>query len=143
MLTCHGGSRFFLIIFEAPTQTHYSCEKNNGTKSDEARVQARQPISLMEINQTVYDGDDVVYTKDERIEHTGTTQLQAAMHIVELGQGENDQSNQDHPRLPAVELVVTVYDGSDEELDGALGDQERVGRQYAADTAKEHAAYQA
>lgn len=106
-------------------------------------MQTRQAIALVEVDQAVYNGDDVVYAEYQGVEHARTNQLQSAMHVVELGQSEYDESDQDHPRLPTVKLVVTVNDSPNEKLNGTLCDQERMGGEYATDATKEHSTYEA
>ena len=54
------------------------------------------------------------------------------MEVVELREGEDDQAQEDHPRLPAVELVGSVEDGPDQQLDGRFGNQQAMRRQHSA-----------
>lgn len=39
------------------------------------------------------------------------------MQVVKLGKGESEQAEQNHPGLPSVELIMSVYDGTDEQFD--------------------------
>ena len=57
------------------------------------------------------------------------------MEVIELCQGEQDEAEEDGPGLPAVELVYSVHDCANEELDGGFGYEEGVCREYAAYTA--------
>lgn len=43
-----------------------------------------------------------------------------------MGESQGDEAEQDHPRLPAVELVYAVDDGAHEELDGGFREQEAM-----------------
>lgn len=45
------------------------------------------------------------------------------MKVVELRKGEGKENQKDDPGLPAIKLIVTVHDSSDEQLDGGLGDE--------------------
>ena len=105
-------------------------------------MEVRQSFALVEVDQAIYNGYDVVDTKDKRVKHTGADQLQTTVHIVKLRQGEDDESYQDDPGLPAVELVVAVDDGAHQQLDSALCDEQRVCRENAAHAAVEHASKQ-
>jgi hypothetical protein len=68
-------------------------------------MESSQSGRLVEVDQSVKNGNDVVDAKDERIEDTGATELDPAVHIVELRQGEGYHCNEDDPRLPPIELV--------------------------------------
>lgn len=94
----------------------------------------------MEVDEAVENGDDVINAEYERIENASAAELQTAVHVVQLRQGEEDQPEQNDPRLPAVELIVPVDNCPNEQFDGALGDQERVRREDTADAAEEHSA---
>ena len=39
------------------------------------------------------------------------------MEVVELTEGKGDEAKEDHPRLPAVELILPVHYRANEQLD--------------------------
>jgi len=48
------------------------------------------------------------------------------MKVVKLRERKGEQSKEDDPGLPAIELVVPVDYGPNEELDGGFGDEKGV-----------------
>ena len=50
-------------------------------------MQHTKPGCLSEVDQPVKNSDDVVDAEDERVEHTGTAQLEAFVEVVELSEG--------------------------------------------------------
>jgi len=61
------------------------------------------------------------------------------MKVVKLRKRKREQSKEDDPGLPAVELVVPVDYGPNEELDSGLGDKKRVGGENPAKATVGHA----
>lgn len=89
-------------------------------------MQRRQPVDLLEVDQAVEDGHDVVRAEDERVEHAGRDELQPAVEVVELRERQEDEPQQDDPRLPPVELVRPVHDRAHQQLDGRFGHEQGV-----------------
>jgi len=142
MLAQQRRSSFLIAIFQSPTQTDNASKENHGAQGDKSGVKVGEPIALVEVDEAVYNGDDVVYAKDEGIKYACADKLESAMHIVELGQSKGDEADEDGPGLPAIELIVTVDYGADDELNSALCDEQGMGRKDSTDTAKEHTAKQ-
>jgi hypothetical protein len=61
------------------------------------------------------------------------------MKVVKLRERKGEQSKEDDPGLPAIELVVPVDYGPNKELNGGLGDQKGVGGEDPAEAAVGHA----
>ena len=120
----HGGRG--LLGAEAPAQGQDAGEEDGGAEGDEGGGEGGQEGGLVEVDEAVEDGDDVVDAEDERVEHGRRHELEAAVEVVELRQGEGDQAKEDGPGLPAVELVFAVEERAHEELDRDLGNEERV-----------------
>jgi hypothetical protein len=56
-----------------------------------------------------------------------------------LEKSKSDKAYKDHPRLPAVELVVVICDGADDELHGGFGKEKAMGRENSANASICHA----
>ena len=56
------------------------------------------------------------------------------MKIVKLSKCEYPKTKKNDPGLPAIELVLAVYDCSHKEFHCRLGDKEGVSRQYSTNT---------
>jgi hypothetical protein len=54
------------------------------------------------------------------------------MEIVELEKCESNETQENHPRLPAVELIVVVSDSPHYQFHGGLGEKQGVCRKDAA-----------
>lgn len=87
---------------------------------------------LLVVDEAVEDGDDVVDAEDEGVQDARAAELESAVEIVELRESEGDEAEEDHPGLPAVELVLAVDDCADEELDGGFREEEGVRGEDAA-----------
>ncbi len=61
------------------------------------------------------------------------------MEVVKLRERKCEQSKEDDPGLPAIELVVPVDYSPNEELDSRLGDEKGVGGEDPAKAAVGHA----
>lgn len=81
-------------------------------------MQRRQPVDLLEVDEAVEDGNDIVRTEDERVQHAGRDKLEASVEVVELRERQEDKAQQDDPRLPPVELVRPLDDRADHQLHG-------------------------
>jgi len=60
------------------------------------------------------------------------------MKVVKLCKRKGEQSQEDDPGLPAIELVVPVDYSPNKELDGGFGDEKGVGGEDPAETAVRH-----
>ena len=64
----------------------------------------------MKIYKSVQDGNDVVYTENEGVQHASAAKSESEVQIVELAESEENEGKQNKPRLVSVELVVVVDD---------------------------------
>jgi hypothetical protein len=61
------------------------------------------------------------------------------MEIVKLEKRESNKAQEYHPRLPAVELIMVVGNGTHNKFDGGFGKQQGVRGEDAADASVGHA----
>lgn len=82
MLGRYRRQRLFFILFQSPAKADNACQQHNSAQGDKTSVQIRQSFALVEVDQAVDDGDDVVDAEDKRIENTCADQLQSTVHVV-------------------------------------------------------------
>ena len=57
------------------------------------------------------------------------------MEVVELTESKCDEAEEDHPRLPAVELILPIHYCANKQLDCRFRHEEGMGGQDTADAA--------
>jgi len=105
------------IFVNAPAECQDTHEQYDSTDGDQTGVECWKARRLLEVNEAVQYGDNVVDTEDEGVKDRGRAEFETAVEVVELGESEEDQAQENRPRLPAVELIMMVGNRPHEELD--------------------------
>ena len=129
------------VLVQPPREGDNTTEQNDRTERNEPRVQWGQASHLVEVDEAVEDGGDVVDAEDERIKDARRAKLEATVKIVELSEGKDDKAKEDEPRLVMGKLVSRGK-GGDEKLDSRFGEEKGVSGKNPGDAAIAHASHE-